>query len=106
MAQLKPEHLEGFINIDLKSMTKLNILQLFIQDAEEAKKECENKQWSYVNSRGEKVLVRESVNTLLVNVKKYASIGDLVFQALPSPGSLVWGGLKVLLQVSRLPLFY
>lgn len=106
VAQLKPEHLEGFVNIDLKSMTKLNILQLFIQGAEEAKAECENKQWSYVNSRGEKVLVRDSVNTLLVNVNKYAAIGDLVFQALPSPGSLVWGGLKVLLQVSRLPLVF
>lgn len=101
MAQLKPEDLEG-IDIDLKGKTKLSILQLFIQEAEKAKNECENKQWSYENSRGEKVLVRESVNTLLVNVNKYASIGDLVMQALPAPGALVWGGLKVLLQVSKI----
>ncbi|KAL0630901.1 hypothetical protein Q9L58_010249 [Maublancomyces gigas] len=99
MAQLQPEDLQG-INIDLKNKTKLSILQLFIQEAEEAKKECESKQWSYVNSGGEKVLVRESVDSLLVNVKRYASLGDNIVQALPSPGSLVWGGLKLLLQLA------
>lgn len=77
MAQLKSEDLEG-INIDLKGKTKLSILQLFIQEAEKTKIACENKQSGYENSRGEKVLVRDSVNTLLVNVNKYASIGDLV----------------------------
>lgn len=102
MTQLKPEDLEGIV-IDLKGKTKLSILQLFIQEAENAKNKCENKQWSYENSRGEKVLVRESVNTLLVNVNKYASIDDLVMQALPGPASLVWSGLKVLLQVSKIP---
>lgn len=60
------------------------------------------KQWVYENSRGEKVLVRDSVSSLLVNVNKYASIGDLVVQALPAPASLIWGGVKVLLQVTKL----
>lgn len=101
MAKLKPEDLEG-IDIDLKGKTKLSILKLFIQQAENAKVECENKQWSYENDRGEKVLVRESVDSLLVNVNKYASIGDLAAQALPAPASLAWGGLKVLLHVSKL----
>lgn len=40
MAQLTPEDLEG-IDIDLKGKTKLSILQLFIQEAEEAKIACE-----------------------------------------------------------------
>lgn len=101
MAQLEPEDLEG-IDIDVKGKTKLSILQLFIQEAEKTRNKCEDKQWRYENSRGEKVLIRESVNTLLVNVNKYASIGDLVVQALPAPASLVWGGLKVLFQVSKL----
>lgn len=102
MAQVPPEDLEG-IDVDRKDQTKLGILQLFIQETEKTKQECENRQWSYENSRGEKVMVRESVNTLLLNVKKYASIGDLVIQPLPAVVSLVWGGFKVLLQVSKLP---
>lgn len=105
MTQLKPDDFDG-INIDFKGKTKLSILQLFIQEAEATNTECENKQWSYKNSCGEKVLVRDSVNTLLVNLQKYTAVGDLIVQALPAPGSLVWGGLKILLQVSKLPLFH
>lgn len=61
---------------------------------------CEGKQWKYTNRNGEKVLVRDSVNTLLLNIKQYTSIADLVVQPLPSVVSLAWGGFKILLQVS------
>lgn len=46
------------------------------------------------------MLVRDSVNTLLLNIKQYTSIADLVVQPLPSVVSLAWGGFKILLQVS------
>lgn len=46
--------------------------------------------------------MRDSVNTLLLNLQKYTAIGDLVVQPLPSVVSLAWGGFKILLGVSEL----
>lgn len=87
------------MNLNIQSLTKLDILQGFMLEAEKKKTECEGKQWSYKNSAGEQVFVRERVNVLLVNLNKYTAIGDLVVQPLPSVVSLAWGGFKILLQV-------
>lgn len=99
MERLKPEDREG-IDFNAQGQTKLDILRGFVSETEKQKVVCEGKQWKYTNRSGEEVLVRDSVNTLLVNLKQYTSIGDLVLQPLPSVVSLVWGGFKILLQVS------
>lgn len=44
--------------------------------------------------------MRDRVNTLLLNLKRYSFVGSLVVQPLPSVVSLAWGGFKILLQVS------
>lgn len=87
IARLKPEDLGG---IDINSQTKLDILHWFVTETEAAQKVCQDKQWKYTTRNGEERLVRDSVNTLLVNVQKYTAIGDLVVQPLPSVVSLAW----------------
>lgn len=98
MDRLKPEDRHG-IDFNLQDQTKLDILLEFTKEVEITKEKCKAKQWKYKNTHGEEVLVRDSVNTLLLNLKKYTAIGDLVVQPLPSVVSLAWGGFKVLLQV-------
>lgn len=94
--RLKPEDREG---LDFNFRTERDILHGFVIETEKVKTEFENRQWKYNKSTGEKVLVRDSVNTLLLNLKKYTAIGDLVVQPLPAVVSLAWGGFKVLLNV-------
>lgn len=78
--------------------TELDILRLFVHETEKQKAECERRQWKYTDSSGEQVVVRDRVNTLLVNLNRFTFIGDLVVQPLPSVVSLAWGGFKALLQ--------
>lgn len=88
------------IDLSDKSQTKLDILRAIANETEKQKTACADKQWKYKNRKGEEVLVRDSVNSLLLNIKQYTAIGDLVIQPLPSVVSLAWGGFKILLQVS------
>lgn len=88
------------IDLNDKGQTKLDILRAIADETEKQKKACQDKQWKYKNRKGEEVLVRDSVNSLLLNIKQYTSIADLVVQPLPSVVSLAWGGFKILLQVS------
>lgn len=90
------------IDTNATSQDKLDILRAIADETEEQKKACEDKQWKYKNRKGEQVLVRDKMNTLLVNIKQYTAIGDLVVQPLPSVVSLAWGGFKLLLQVGEL----
>lgn len=76
---------------------------MFLTETEKQKIVWESKQWKYKDKTGQEVLVRDSVNTLLVNLKKYTAFGDLIVQPLPSVVSLAWGGFKVLLQVRMIP---
>lgn len=73
------------------------MLQGFIDEVQQKKTVYESKQLRYTSRSGEEVLVRDSVNSLLQNLKKYSSLGDLIIQPLPSVVSLAWGGFKVLL---------
>lgn len=88
------------IDLSDKSQTKLDILRAIANETEKQKTACADNQWKYKNLKREEVLVRDSVNSLLLNIKQYTAIGDLVIQPLPPVVSLAWGGFKILLQVS------
>lgn len=90
------------IDTNAASQDRLDILRAIADETGEQKKACEDKQWKYQNRKGEQVLVRDKMNALLVNIKQYTAIGDLVVRPLPSVVSLAWGGFKLLLQVSVL----
>lgn len=100
LARLSPEDIEV---IDLRSSIQdpnpLGILGVFLQEAEKKKLKCQNRQWKYTNIREVRVLVRERVNTLLVNVNKYTGVSNAVTQPPPSVLSLARGGVRILLQV-------
>lgn len=99
LARLEPKD-RG--EIDYHSATQdqnaLEILRVFPRESEKKEKECQNKQWKYIDGRGQEVLVRDRMYTLLLNMSKYTAVADLVVQSLPSVVSLAWGDFKIHLQ--------
>lgn len=100
LARLSPEDKAVVdLNSTIQNPNRLTILGVFLQETEKMKVECQDRQWMYTNTRGQKVLVRNRVNTLLVNVNRYTGVPNPAPQALPSVLSLARGGVKILLQV-------
>lgn len=100
LARLSPEDKAVVdLNSTIQNPNRLTILGVFLQETEKMKVECQDRQWMYTNTRGQKVLVRNRVNTLLVNVNRYTGVANPAPQALPSVLSLARGGVKILLQV-------
>lgn len=100
MSRLTPDEL-AHIDLTLPaSQTKLDILHLFVKETTRVKEDCQSRQWSYQNSSGDKIFVRDHFNKLLTNLNKYTAVGDLIVQPLPSVVSLAWGGFKLLLHAA------
>ncbi|KAI5836997.1 hypothetical protein DFP73DRAFT_601596 [Morchella snyderi] len=71
------------------------LAQNLIDEVERKKLGCDSKRWFY-NKNDNKVFI---VETLLVQLNKYATIGDVMIQHNPDIVALVWGGFRGLLQV-------
>lgn len=95
IAKIKREYPEG---IDLQNKTELEALREFTQNVEEKKKEWEDDRWYYIRG-GEKVFLRDHMDTVLANLNRYASIGDIAIGSNPSIAGLAWSGFRFLLQV-------
>lgn len=103
ISRLEPEDKEGTdLNSGIQDPNPLAILRGFVQQTEKKKEEFHERQWKYKDASGQEVLVRDRMNTLLVNLNKYTAVADLVVQPLPSVVSLAWGGCKILLQACLL----
>lgn len=65
----------------------------------EKQKDCLEKRWTHQNSSGKRVYVRDSVDALIEQLNKYASIGDVIIQHHPDIVALAWAGFRLILQV-------
>lgn len=74
------------------------LLPSLIHATEQKKKELQEKQWVYQNSRGQTVSYADKFLTLL---NKYARIVDIAIQHDPHVVALVWAGIRFLLLVNN-----
>jgi hypothetical protein len=86
--------LEG---IELGDGTNIDLLRNLIDATEKKKEELDKNRWSYTNRKGEKVYITDS---LLRQLNKFATIGDIAIQHDPQVVALAWAGFRFILNVS------
>ncbi|KAI5839403.1 hypothetical protein DFP73DRAFT_211540 [Morchella snyderi] len=74
---------------------KGSLVDNIIKDLKERKEQCDDKRW-FIIKDDRKVFI---VDTLLLQLDKYAAIGDIALQHNPDIVALVWAGFRGLLQV-------
>lgn len=95
LAGLEPDDRHGLdINQDMKQ-----VLRELLEVTEQKKMDCENRQWSYTTSNGNKRFIRDSVNTSLTNLTKFIPVVDATIGSLPAIAAAPWGVFKFLLTV-------
>jgi hypothetical protein len=72
---------------------QVHALVEFVKSKEE---ECEKKFWK-INIGGKDIVVKDYVKSTLDVLQQ---IGDIAIQFAPTPGSIVWSGVKTIMQVS------
>lgn len=96
LAGLEPDDRHGLdVNQDMKQ-----VLKELLEATEQKKMDCENRQWSYTTSNGNKRFIRDSVNTSLANLTKFIPVVDATVSSLPAIAAAPWGVFKFLLTVS------
>jgi hypothetical protein len=93
-AELRPDDLEG---IELGDGSNIDLLRNLIKATEEKKEQLVKRRLSYTNKKGEKVYITDS---LLYQLKRYATIGDVVIQHDPQVVGLAWASFRFILNVS------
>lgn len=77
---------------------KGSLVKNIINDLTERKEQCDDKRW-FIIKDDRKVFI---VDNLLIQLNKYAAIGDIALQHNPDVVALVWAGFRGLLQVEIL----
>jgi hypothetical protein len=94
LEELQPDDLEG---IKVEDGSSIDLLRNLIDATEEKKKKLDNTRWSYTNKDGEKVYITGS---LLRQLNRYATIGDIAIQHDPQVVALAWASFRFILNVS------
>jgi hypothetical protein len=85
-------------HIDFACSDGLAILSDVLAATEEKKRECLEKRWQYVNKKGEKVVIRDLIDKIVVWVNRFKRIGDIAIQYDPVHAALPWAGVRWLLE--------
>ncbi|KAA8902950.1 hypothetical protein FN846DRAFT_908317 [Sphaerosporella brunnea] len=67
-----------------------------IKAAEEARREMEEKQWTFTDATGQEKIVEDKVERILKGIDKYAQIVDVSIQHNPEISSLAWAARFIL----------
>jgi hypothetical protein len=94
LEKLQPDDLEG---IKVEDGSSIDLIRNLIEATEKKKKELDNTRWSYTNKDGKKVCITDS---LLRQLNRYATIGDIAIQHDPQVVALAWAGFRFILDVS------
>jgi len=71
-----------------------------LKEAEEARDDRDKQKWTYKNSAGELVFLRDRFDRIVEGIDKYAKAVDIAVNHSPEITSLVWASARFLLQVS------
>jgi len=78
---------------------KLSTLLQLKQDADEARKKCDERRLSYKRKNGQKVILRDVIGKLVKWISMFKEVGDTVMQYDPAHAALPWAAIRILLQV-------
>ncbi|KAK4139187.1 uncharacterized protein C8A04DRAFT_40914 [Dichotomopilus funicola] len=67
---------------------------------EKKKQECLEKQWSFTNKAGKRVLVRDVLAKVVDWIEKFKQVGDVAVQYDPGHAAIPWAAVMMLLQVT------
>ena len=62
--------------------------------------ECTRKRWKYIRSDGQKVVLWDVVNKIVIWVNKFKEVGDVVIQYDAGHAALPWDAIRFLIQAS------
>jgi hypothetical protein len=77
---------------------RLSALQGFIYETSKVRDACLQKQWQF-HWRGERVVLRDVAEKILVWVRKFKEIGDIAVQYDPGHAALPWATFRFVLEV-------
>jgi hypothetical protein len=86
--------------VDFFPSDQLTILNSVLAATEEKKRECLEKRWKYTNRRGEKIVIRDLIDKIIVWVDKFKSAGDMLMQYDSAHAALPWAGIRFFLQLA------
>jgi hypothetical protein len=78
---------------------KLSTLLQLKQEADEARKKCDERRLSYKRKNGQKVILRDVLGKLVKWISIFKEVGDTVMQYDPAHVALPWAAIRILLQV-------
>jgi len=81
------------------SYDKLSTLLQLEQEADEARKKCDERRLSYKRKNGEKVILRDVLGKVVKWICMFKEVGDTVIQYDPAHAALPWAAVRFLLQV-------
>ena len=81
------------------SYDKLSTLLQLEQEADEARKKCDERRLSYKRNNGEKVILRDVLGKVVKWICMFKEVGDTVIQYGPAHAALPWAAVRFLLQV-------
>lgn len=94
--KLSSEEKETMLGIGLDS--KLDILHHLQATAKSKQTESETRRWKF-ELNGRQIIVRDVLEKIIVWIDKFKQIGDIVVTYDPVHASLLWAGIRFLLQV-------
>jgi hypothetical protein len=85
------------------SQNRLDVLKNTLSFVEQQKEISLNKRLSCKGRHGEKIILRDVFEKVIRWIVKFKEVGDIAVQADAGAASLVWAGVRFLLQVRLLP---
>lgn len=78
----------------------LDILEEALSIANEKKKLCREKQWTYTKSNGKVIIIRDLFEKLVEWVKRFKEVGDIIVSYDPGHAALPWAAVRFLLTIA------
>lgn len=78
---------------------KLNVLEDILGAVKEKRNLCRQKRWTFKKPSGERIILRDVCEKVIVWVDKFKQVGDAAVQYDPGHAALPWAGVRFILQV-------
>lgn len=78
---------------------KLAALDKALHAVEEKRQKCLEQRWTFKKPNGERVILRDLCEKVIVWIDKFKQVGDAAVQYDPGHASLPWAGIRFILQV-------
>ncbi|KAI9888993.1 MAG: hypothetical protein M1814_006051 [Vezdaea aestivalis] len=84
--------------IELPKSDSPSLLDEVLNATEEKMKECLDKRWKFTNHKGQKIVLRNVFDKIIVWIDKFKKVGDIAMQYDPGHAALPWACVRFFLQ--------